>query len=85
MESFDYIPYTCEDILSEMLTYVLLADEDTLVISDDINNNNHCKGTVNNNQDKQNILEKIKSEDGSCRTNLFRAECVRCPWLLAET
>ena len=43
MESFDFIPVTCEDILSEMLTYLLLAGEDTLVNSDDNNNNNSSK------------------------------------------
>ena len=66
MESFDFIPGTCEYILSEIVTYVLIAGEDTLVISDDNNNNSNSKNTVNINKK---ILENFKAEDGSCRTN----------------
>ena len=64
MESFDYIPDTCDDILSEIGTYVLLDGEDMLINSDDSNNN--CKDSANNNL---NILEKSKPRDGSNRSN----------------
>ena len=60
MEIVNLIPDTCEDNLSEMVTYVLIAGHDSLGNDEDINSNinnnkNNCKDTVNNNQYKQNI------------------------------
>ena len=53
MEIVNLIPDTCEDNLSEMVTYVLIAGHDSLGNDEDINSNinkNNCKDTVNNNQ-----------------------------------
>ena len=64
MEMFDYIPDTDEDNLSELVTYDLLAGEDTLSNGDE-NNNNYNETAVNNNHYNRNMIEKLKSEDDS--------------------
>ena len=69
MEIFDHIPDT-ENKISEMVTNILFAGEDTLDNGDE--NNNNCNETVNNNHYNQNMIEKPKSEDGSDRNKFTR-------------
>ena len=70
MDMFDCIPDTCQEDLSEMVTYDLIAGENTLVNGDE--NNNNYNDTVNNNNDNQYILEKVKYEDDSGRNKFTR-------------
>ena len=71
MEMFDYIPDTCKDNLSEMVTYDLLAGENTLGNGDE-NNNNFIDNVVYIDHNNQNISKKVKSEDNSDRNKFTR-------------
>jgi hypothetical protein len=75
MEMFDYIPDTCQDNLTEMVTYNLLAGEDSLGNGDE-NNNNYNETAVNNNNYNRNMKEKLKSADDSGR-NKFTGKAKR--------
>jgi hypothetical protein len=68
MEMFDY---TCEDNLCEVVTYDLLACEDTVGNGDE-HNNNYNATVFNNNHYYQNIPEKIKSEEDSGKNEFTR-------------